>query len=90
MSTAKITAKDTAKLVERLEQLRDEIKLKMHLGKAEVQDLWTELEDKWTEVKRKRLEVEGAGAESAAELKAAVGLLIGELADGYERVRKAL
>lgn len=82
--------KDTARLVDRIEQLRDEIRVQLHLGKAEAHDLWTGLEHKWDELQKKRHEVEQAGAESAGELKAAVGLLVGELIEGYERVRKAL
>lgn len=84
------TTQETGKLVERIEQLRDELRVKVHLGKAEARDKWTGLEHKWTELQRKRHQVESAGAESAAELKAAVGLLVDELAEGYERVRQVL
>ena len=34
-------------LLEKLKQGRDELNVKIHLGKAEAKDLWQETEDKW-------------------------------------------
>jgi len=75
---------------EKLEQFRDEIQLKIHLGRAEAKDLWAELEGKWNEVQKHRHEIEQAGAESAADLKAAADLLLDEIAEGYDKIRKVL
>ncbi|MEM9555187.1 MAG: hypothetical protein AAGC60_13110 [Acidobacteriota bacterium] len=77
-------------VVRALEQLRDELKLKVHLGKAEARDSWRELEDKWRELQRHRHDIETAGATSAAGVKSAAQNLIHELSDGYERIRNAL
>ncbi len=75
---------------EKLEQIRDELKLKIHLGRADAKDLWAGLEGKWSEVKKRQHEIEQAGAESAADLKAAADLLMDEIAEGYDKIRKAL
>lgn len=75
---------------EKLEQFRDELELKIHLGRADAKDLWAELEGKWSEVKKRQHEIGQAGAESAADLKAAADLLMDEIAEGYDKIRKAL
>ena len=77
-------------LFEKIERLRDEIQLKIHLGKAEARDVWDDLEGKWDGLQKNRHKIEKAGAESASELKAAGGLVLDELVEGYERIRKAL
>ncbi len=71
--------------VEDLKQLRDELRLQMHLGSMEIQDEWEELEKKWTEFTHKaELEATAKGVGSALET---VG---DELMKGYERMKKAL
>jgi hypothetical protein len=40
-------ASRAAKIMEKLRQERDELKLKAHLGKAEMRDEWETLERKW-------------------------------------------
>ena len=68
-----------------LKQMRDELRLQVHLGSKELQDEWEELEKKWTEFSRKaELEATAKGVGSALE---SVG---SELMKGYERMRKAL
>ena len=39
--------KELDELLEKLKQGRDELNVKIHLGKAEAKDLWKETEDKW-------------------------------------------
>jgi hypothetical protein len=71
--------------------LRDELKVQMHLAKAEFRDEWNQkLEPRFWELKTKLDRVEEASAETAVELRSAVKLLTEELKDGYERIRKSL
>jgi len=43
--------KDTlSRDIDALRQLRDELKLQIHLAKAEARDRWDKLETKWTEI----------------------------------------
>lgn len=75
---------------DKLTELRDEIKLQLHLGKAELRKQWEELEPKWRELQGKIDGLERASLETARELKKAVWKLFEELGEGYERIRKAL
>lgn len=85
------TATETTPFIsyEKLAQLRDELKLKIHLGELDVRTEWTErLEPKWQELQKKLGPVEKASAETARQVTAAANLLIEELFKGYERLRK--
>ena len=75
-----------------IEQLRDEIKLKAHLGKAEATDELEKLEKKWhsflDEYKPIADDVADEAGKAAKGAGAALGLAAGELKEGYERIRK--
>ncbi len=43
---------DLHKLTDDLKRVRDEIKLKIHLGSKEAQNEWADLEKRWTGVSR--------------------------------------
>jgi hypothetical protein len=75
---------------ESLAQLRDDLKVRLHLAEMDARDQWEKLEPKWWELQRKAAAVEKASADTAQEITAAADLLIGELRKGYERIRKAL
>ena len=76
------------KLEETLLQQRDELRLKLHLAKADARDEWEELEKKWVEVQAKFAEVQKAAGESGKEIEAAARLLGDELLSGYERIHR--
>ena len=88
MSTATLTIPFTD--YESLAQLRDDLKVRVHLGEMEARDQWQKLEPKWWELQRKVAAVERASAGAVQEITAAANLLIEELLKGYEQVRKAL
>ena len=75
----------------RLKQERDELALKMHLGKKEAADEWEKLETKWHDIKARKMP---AMKEAADETTVGVGLALElaaeELKKGYERIRKLL
>ena len=76
---------------ETLAQVRDELKLQIHLAKADLRDEWNEkLEPKFWELKSKFDRFEEASVETAVELQSAMKSLMVELRDGYERLRKSL
>jgi len=75
----------------KLKQERDELALKMHLGKKEAADEWERLEAKWHEVTaRKTPPPEDAVDESTVGVGLALELAAEELKKGYEKIRKLL
>lgn len=83
-----MTTQEMLKL-EKLAQLRDELRVKAHLAGAELRSQWEELENKWVLLQSRLSSVRKAGSDSAKEIRAAVDLLVKELAEGYERMREA-
>jgi hypothetical protein len=78
------------KLVEDLKTQRDDLRVRVHLAKAEVKDEWERLEHRWEHV-RGRMEVIGHEAgKTAKDVGAALRLAAEELRSGYQRVRTLL
>jgi len=88
MSTATLTIPFTG--YESLAELRDDLKVRVHLGEMEARDQWQKLEPKWWELQRKVTAVERASAGAVQEITAAAELLIEELFKSYGQIRKAL
>lgn len=88
MSTATLTIPFTG--YESLAQLRDDLKVRVHLGEMDARDQWQKLEPKWWELQRKVTAVEKASAGAMEEIVAAGNLLVEELFKGYGQIRKAL
>ena len=80
--------KNIEKLKADIEQLRDEIKLKAHLGKSEAKEELENLEKKWesflSQYKPAADEIEN----TAKNTSAALGIVADELKSGYQRLRK--
>ena len=75
---------------ESLKQQRDELRVRLHLGKADAKDEWSRLETQW-EVLRPKLEAAREEAGKTAEsVGAALSLAMEELKNGHERLRKRL
>ncbi len=77
-------------LVLRLKTQRDELRVKSHLFKLDVQDDWAALEKKWEQLNQKLLRAEKEGSAASREIGAAMKLLGEEIKAGYERVSKQL
>ena len=73
-----------------LARLRDELRLQIHLAKAEVRSKWEELEHKWVLLQSRLSGLKLASRESKKEIAGAVRDLIQELSEGYLRIREAL
>lgn len=77
-------------LFEGLATQRDDLRVRMHLARAEARDQWDALEKQW-EHARARLEVIGREAgDAAGDVLSALRLVGEELKNGYERVRQLL
>lgn len=84
------TRHDLDRMVADLQTQRDELRVRLHLAKAEAKDEWEKLEKKWEHL-RGRLEVVGREAKDASkDVLAATRLLAREIKEGYDRVRALL
>lgn len=89
MSTTE-TRSELDRLVGELRTQRDELRLKLHLAKADAKEEWEKVEKKWEHL-RGRLDVIGAEAKDAGkDVLAATRLVAKEIKDGYARVRALL
>ena len=80
-----------AELMAKLQKERDELALKMHLGKKEALAEWEKLESNWNRLKAvKGPSLKEAAAETAAGVGTALEAAAGELKKGYEKIRKLL
>ena len=73
------------KMVADLKALRDQARVKAHLGAMEAQDEWRKLEGKW-----ENFEARAKLDRSAKDDGAALDLLGAELKAAYERIAKAV
>jgi len=77
-------------LFDELKRMRDELKLQLHLAKADARTEWDELEKKFNHLEV-RIAATGREAKgSAADVGAALGMVAEELKRGYERLKRSL
>ncbi len=76
--------------LEKLEQLRDELRLQAHLFKADMKKEYESLEKQYQKVKRDANPVRRAVKETADEVSEATRLLFDTVLDGMKRLRKSL
>ena len=81
---------DVSTLIDDLKQQRDEIRVRLHLAKAEAKEEWERLETKWEHVRGKMGVVGREAGKTAQDVGTALNLAVEELRRGYERVRKLL
>jgi hypothetical protein len=79
-----------SKTIETLAFWRDELRLQVALGKAELREQWEALEPRWQELETRLEAVEKASAETGKDLKETIVLLADEIREGYRRIREAL
>jgi chromosome segregation ATPase len=78
------------KLWQDIKTQRDELRLQMHLAKAELKDEWETLEKKWPEAESKLEKFADNVEESAEELRESLGVIGSELKDTYQRIKTRL
>ena len=76
--------------LEDLRATRDELRVKMHLGKLEAQDQWEQIEKQWQHVESKLKLAGETGREVAEDIGEAASLAVEELKEGYAKLRKLL
>ena len=84
------TDEELNELAETLQQARDELRVDMHLAKAEIREDWEELEKQWEHFRQKMQRVGHEAAEAGDDVAEAASLLGAELKKGYQRIRKIL
>lgn len=82
--------KEVESFMQKIQQQRDELLLKIHLAKADAKDEWAEAEKKWEHLKAKTPEITRASGESMKDLGAAVKLVGTEILHSYERIKKII
>ena len=76
--------------LEDLKRIRDELRVKIHLGKADAKDLWERSEQKIDEVESKLKFISEQAEQPLQDIREAAERLLGEISDGYKRIRDAL
>jgi hypothetical protein len=74
--------------VEGLRQMRDEMKLQAHLGKADAKDAWEDVEKRWQHLEGRLRVLRDASKEEFADVADAAKLLMEEIRRGYQHVKK--
>ncbi len=77
-------------LITKLKQERDELRVQIHLAKAEAKDEWEELEKKWEVLENKLATLKRETKDVSKDIGAALGVLSEEIANAYKRIRKKL
>jgi hypothetical protein len=71
-----------------LRTARDEMRVRLHLGKAEVREQWEKLEKQWQHAEARLKVLRDQAGESAHDVGDAARLLVDELKEGVEQLRK--
>ena len=77
-------------LIEALEQQKDELALKIHLGKQEAKDEWRQVTDRLDKLKDDDRPVKDAMKESAGSVTDALFNVGKEIQASFQRIRKSL
>lgn len=73
-----------------LRRVRDELRVQMHLGKAEAEELWEKLEKRFHRAEAEVKKVAGRAEEPLQDVAEAAELLLDEIRNGYRRLREML
>jgi len=84
-----LSAKIEAEL-KSLQRMRDELRVQMHLAKADAKDLWEQMEHKFGEAESKAKFVARQAQEPLEDVREASLDLLREIRSGYNRIKDAL
>ena len=76
--------------IDLLSKARDELRVRLHLAKADALDEWKKLETSWQRAQEELRRTSEHTKEPVKEMGAAVKHLIDELKAGYTRIREQL
>lgn len=77
-------------LYEQLKTQRDELRVQMHLGAAELKEEWEAAEKQWQHVEQKLEKAGEEAGEAAHEARETLGVIGEELSTAYRRIRERL
>ncbi len=77
-------------LISDLKQQRDELRVRIHLGSAELKDEWNKLDDKLAQLSQRFEPVKDAVEDTAEDVWESLKLVGGEIKEGFTRIRKSL
>ena len=86
----KLLKDDIQAVISLLKTERDDLKVRIHLAKAEAREEWEELEKKWSHLKSKTSQVSHAATDASKDVAAATEILVEELRHGYQKIRTAV
>ncbi len=75
---------------EDLRVAREELRLRLHLGKLEARDLWEQLEKKWQQLEPRLAEAKDDIVETSRTVGAGLEVVAEELGAAYRRIRERL
>jgi uncharacterized coiled-coil DUF342 family protein len=79
-----------AELISSLKRQRDELALKIHLGKADAKEEWNKITKKLDDLTSDYEPLKDAVGETAENLLAGLKLVTEEIQHGFNRIRKSL
>jgi hypothetical protein len=79
-----------ARELDGLRQTRDEVRLQLHLAKAEAKEAWEEVERRWHQLEGKLQVVREGSREDLGEIREAAKRLAREIRDGYRHLKSLL
>ena len=77
-------------LWEQLKTQRDELRVRMHLGRADLKDEWDEMEEKWESVQDKFEDFLEDSGEAAKEVQGMMHIIGEEISAAYARIKQRL
>lgn len=77
-------------LIARLRTERDDLRVRMHLAKAELKDEWASLEKKWERLENRLSQARTEAKAASKGVGSAAGNLAEEIASAYRRIRDRL
>ena len=77
-------------IISGLKQQRDELALKIHLGKEDAKDEWEKVQDKFAKLSNDFDPVKEAVEESASNLFESLKLMAGEGKESFDRIRDSI
>jgi len=72
-----------------LKRLRDELRLQLHLGKAEAQEEWDKAEAKWDQLRKEVPKIDDAREDALGAISDGTRKLLDEIRQAYGRIRDA-
>ncbi len=76
--------------MDEIRKLRDELRVKAHLGRLEAEETWGDLETRWEDLEAKTSQLGRESGEAVDDVLAAGKLLAGELRDAYRDIKRRI